>query len=414
MFGGGTFGGFGQQQPQQQSVFGGAPAAAAGGIFGQPAGGGAFGQQGQAQGQFGQNAQNQQVSFYDIPGVPDDTISSLAWAKQGFVLACGSWDNSVRVWEIQTSNMPPFYNAIQRCKYDHAAPVLCVAWQDDSTALFSSSVDGEVKMYQIQSQQAKTVGKHDRGARFVYWVQELNCIVSGGWDGRVRFWQGQPNPVADVQLPERIFAMDVKFPVMVAATADHKVHIWNLQNLAQNSNPLRSIQMPNLKMQTRCLTLFPDKAGYAAGSVEGRCTIAWLEQQNPQRPGETRNFAFKCHRITPPGKQAGADDEIYPVSSIDFHPQMGTFATGGDDGTFVFWDKENKQRLKVFDSIKVPITCVKFSPDGSTFACATGYDWHKGHQGNTGQVPTKILLMKVDPENVKPKPKTAPTQPGRR
>lgn len=31
---------------------------------------------------------------------------------------------------------------------------------------------------------------------------------------------------------------------------------------------------------------------------------------------------------------------------MTFHPEFGTFVTAGSDGTFNFWDKDSKQRLK--------------------------------------------------------------------
>jgi WD40 repeat protein len=66
------------------------------------------------------------------------------------------------------------------------------------------------------------------------------------------------------------------------------------------------------------------------------------------------DFAFKCHRD-------GAD--IYPVSSIAFHP-FGTFATTGGDGTFCFWDKDARQKLKSF---------AKWCVLGSTFAATAAW-----------------------------------------
>jgi WD40 repeat protein len=39
--------------------------------------------------------------------------------------------------------------------------------------------------------------------------------------------------------------------------------------------------------------------------------------------------------------------DIYSVNSIKFHPIHGTFATAGGDGTYNFWDKDSKQRLRV-------------------------------------------------------------------
>ena len=57
----------------------------------------------------------------------------------------------------------------------------------------------------------------------------------------------------------------------------------------------------------------------------------------------TKNFAFKCHR-------EGTQD-IFAVNHITFHPTYGTFATTGSDGTFNFWDKDSRQRLKAFAKV---------------------------------------------------------------
>lgn len=75
---------------------------------------------------------------------------------------------------------------------------------------------------------------------------------------------------------------------------------------------------------------------------------------------------------------------------------MGTFATAGyiilrlcfcrlfvfayfsSDGTFNFWDKDLKQRLKPFSKIAAPIPAAAFNNDGSLYAYASSYDWHKG------------------------------------
>ena len=46
-----------------------------------------------------------------------------------------------------------------------------------------------------------------------------------------------------------------------------------------------------LKYQTRCLTAFPDKAGYLVGSIEGRVAVHHVEEANA-----AKNFTFKCHR----------------------------------------------------------------------------------------------------------------------
>ena len=81
------------------------------------------------------------------------------------------------------------------------------------------------------------------------------------------------------------------------------------------------------------------------------------------------NFSFKCHRDPPQGSVTN----VYAVNDISFHPQHGTFSTAGSDGTFHFWDKDAKHRLK-------------------------------GYQGNTAGYPNKVMLHPVQPDECKPRP----------
>jgi len=65
------------------------------------------------------------------------------------------------------------------------------------------------------------------------------------------------------------------------------------------------------------------------------------------------------------------------VNAISFHPLHGTFSTAGSDGTFNFWDKDSKQRLKGFSNIGSPISATTFNRNGTFFAYAAAYDWSK-------------------------------------
>jgi len=318
----------------------------------------------------------------EIPDPPTDTVSCLSWSKTSNILAAGSWDKSVRIWEVQPSGVQA------RMMYQHEGPVLCCAFSGDGSKIVSGGCDNKVKVKMLQTQQEQQVGQHDAPVKEVAFIDELNMVVSGGWDRSLRFWNcQQPTPVATLQLPERVYSMDVKYPLLAVATAERHVLIYNLQNLQANPNPYKSGQTA-LKMQTRCVSCFPDKTGYAVGSIEGRCSIVYIEDAS-------KNFTFKCHR---------SNEEIFAVNCIDFHPTMGTFATAGGDGTFIFWDKDQRQRLKQFNTCHQSVTAAKFSAQGDLFAYAVGYDWSKGHEFNHPSLPRKLMLHRVQEAEVKPKP----------
>jgi len=164
-----------------------------------------------------------------------------------------------------------------------------------------------------------------------------------------------------------------------------------------------------VKEHLRCVTNFgvnpadPNaRPGFAAGSIEGRvCIMYFAEHPSSLKPGQSppgSNYSFRCHR---------EGNEAYPVHDISFHP-MGTFATVGGNGGICFWDKDSKQRLKLFDRISKPIYKGKFDSDGHLYAYAETYDWAQGAEGWKDRS-SCVVVHSLISEEVQPKPKQATT-----
>ena len=116
---------------------------------------------------------------------------------------------------------------------------------------------------------------------------------------------------------------------------------------------------------------------------------------------DSLNFSFKCHRETPPTQRDIVN--VYSVNAISFHPVHGTFCTAGSDGTFHFWDKDAKHRLKGYPVVGGAISATAFSRQGDIFAYAVSYDWSKGYSHHTPSYPNKVMLHAVGPEECKPR-----------
>mmetsp|Transcript_86094 Transcript_86094/g.266599 ORF Transcript_86094/g.266599 Transcript_86094/m.266599 type:complete len:342 (-) Transcript_86094:207-1232(-) len=316
------------------------------------------------------------------PGPPADSVSCLAWSPQN-LLAAGSWDKSVRVWQAQDGGAA----AGPIATYEAEAPVLCCGFTSDGTGLVSGGCDTKVRLRDLGAQRDQELGKHDAPVKELAVVDQLGLVVSGSWDKTLRFWTPQqPTPALVLRLPERVYAMDVKFPLLLVGTADRHIQTFDLNQVSATASPQHS-SFSQLKMQTRSLSLFPDRTGFAVGSVEGRCGISYFGD-------ERKSFTFKCHRT---------DDTVYAVNSIDFNLRYGTFATAGSDGSFVFWDKERKQRLQRFNSCHYPITCGRFSPDSRYYAYAVSYDWSQGHEFYKPEMPRQVFLHRCAPIELRPR-----------
>ncbi|CAH8392654.1 unnamed protein product [Eruca vesicaria subsp. sativa] len=229
---------------------------------------------------------------------PADSISSLSFSPRADILVATSWDNQVRCWEISRSGTS--LASAPKASISHDQPVLCSAWKDDGTTVFSGGCDKQAKMWPLLSGgQPVTVAMHNAPISAMAWIPGMNLLVTGSWDKTLRYWDTrQQTPVHTQQLPDKCYALSVKHPLMV-------------------------------------------------GSIEGRVGVHHLDdaQQN-------KNFTFKCHRD---------GNEIYSVNALNFHPVQGTFATAGSDGAFNFWDKDSKQRLKAMSRCSQPIPCSSLS-----------------------------------------------------
>ena len=356
-------------------------------MFGSPSTTGAFSASSSSQTTKNSNTNNST----EAPSGPSDSVSMLAWAPNANYLAAASWDKQVRIWEVHPALAATSCTVTARISYSHDQPVLACSFSNDGLNVFSAGCDAKLKAYNLQAQRDQVIGQHDLPISACIWVEEIKMVVTASWDKTIRFWNGtSPTPVLTLQLPERCYSMDVKYPLLVAACAEKHVVVYNLQTIQHNTNPYKVIQSA-LRLQTRSVTCFPDKTGFAIGSIEGRVSIAYIEDNMKEK-----NFAFKCHRTS---------DDIFPVNSIEFHPfYSDSFSTAGGDGTFLFWDKAAKQKLKGFNNCNYPITATKFSGKGDLFAYAVGYDWSKGFEQNHASIPKKIYIHRVQEADIKPKP----------
>lgn len=79
-------------------------------------------------------------------------------------------------------------------------------------------------MWDLGQNQFQQVGQHGAGVKSVFFVPELNQLLTGSWDKTMKFWDlRSPNPTFTYNLPERCYAMDVRGDLLVVATANRHI-----------------------------------------------------------------------------------------------------------------------------------------------------------------------------------------------
>jgi len=330
--------------------------------------------------------------------VGNDGISNVVWSPTANHLVASSWDGSVRCWEVQEQGGQVRSMPKAQVTHENQAPVLSACFSGDGSTVFSVGADNAVRMWNLAGAAppngvAQQIGVHNAPIKGVGFLKSTGLVVSGGWDRLLKFWDcRQPNPVGQLELPERVYSMDVRDNLLVVACAGR--HIISYEVAGQPREHSRK-ESP-LKYQSRCVACFPDMTGFAVGSIEGRVGIHYLQKVQGKD-----SFAFKCHRQD--------NTNVYSVNDICFNTVHGTFATVGADGVINFWDKDNKQRLKGFPAMSRTISSASFNAQGNLFAYTASYDWSKGSSFYNQNIPNQneIFVHFTAEDEIRPKKKNS-------
>ncbi|KAF2809280.1 Poly(A)+ RNA export protein [Mytilinidion resinicola] len=326
---------------------------------------------------------------------PSDSVSEIAFSSAADLLAVGSWDSQCRIYQVKPDGSTEGKHLIKAEK-----PVLGVCWSTNGTQVVAASADGWAQIADLNSGgqiNPTRCAKHDEAIKSVRMFNSggQDYLVTGGWDAKIKIWDLRAEqPILDFDLGgKKCYTMDIKNELLVVGTEDRAINMYSLRNTPSFHKTITS----PLKWQTRVVSCFTDATGFAVGSIEGRCAIQYADDKD-----SGLNFSFKCHRQQDPTQRDVA--KVYSVNAISFHPVHGTFSTAGSDGTFHFWDKDAKHRLKGYPEVGGSISSTAFNSTGSIFAYAVSYDWSKGYGFNNPNLQNKIMLHPVVGDECKPRP----------
>jgi len=284
--------------------------------------------------------------FADLPD-RGGGYGDLALSPDGLLLASGQTDHTVRLWNLARLEMGPSY------LHGHTNTVRSLLFSRDGTELYTGSVDGTVKVFDVSSKGSTNILNHTN------WTDE----VSFSPDGRllaVAHFKGRTAVLWDVASQQRVgnvgehlgACRGVKFSpdgkVIATAGNDGSVQISDV------STRKRIHLLPIMADASKAsLAFHPSKAILATA----RHDLRFFDLQN--------------------GKQLDllAAGPTNDVQSVVFSPDGNRLALGMENGQVSIWDFVTGNLLRRFQqhsaSARIKVLC--FSHDGLLLASG-GFD----------------------------------------
>jgi WD40 repeat protein len=117
-----------------------------------------------------------------VPNGHSHRVLSVAFTSDGNTLASGSYDSTVRLWDVGTG-------AERRVLKGHSQSVWSVAFTSDGNTLASGSEDSTVRLWDVGTGAERRVLKgHSQRVLSVAFTSDGNTLASSSTDGTVRLW----------------------------------------------------------------------------------------------------------------------------------------------------------------------------------------------------------------------------------
>ncbi|KKP07655.1 hypothetical protein THAR02_00191 [Trichoderma harzianum] len=270
-------------------------------------------------------------------------VYSVAFSANSRYLASGSWDKTIKIWDIITGK-------VQQTLQGHGGYVWSVAFSADGRYLASGSQDNTIKIWDvITGKEQQTLQGHSSFVFSVAFSADSRYLASGSYDKTIKIWdiitgkeqqtlQGHSDSIWSVA-----FSADSRY--LASGSWDKTIKIWDIitskarQTLQGHSGYVWSVAFS------------ADGYYLASGSVDTTIKI-WdattgKEQQTLQ----------------------GHND---PITSVAFSADSRYLASGSWDMAIKIWDITTGKAREIFQGHSGYVWSVAFSADGYYLASGLG------------------------------------------
>ena len=334
-----------------------------------------------------------ETHFFETFGL----ILSVAYSPDGGLLAAGTANGEIRLWNLTTNEQLP-------ALVGHTDWVKCLAFSPDSTMLLSGSVDQTLRWWELATSRCHYTLKSSASITDVVISPDGSKAVSSSLDGTLHVWDlatGQESAVIAGDTPLRSLALSPDGQTLASGDKTGRIQLWDFttrQPIATLSGHTRSV---------RALCFSPTGETLVSGSSDQTLRVWEMKTRTCRHTLIGHSQRVLAVSVTADGTRlvSSSDDQTirvwnaetgHPldtlrghkdwVRAVACHPTHDTIASGSDDQTLRFWDLPKGRRLKTLQGYTNIIWSVAVSPDGATIASGSDDRTVRLWAAETGQL----------------------------
>ncbi|GAA3431744.1 helix-turn-helix domain-containing protein [Kutzneria kofuensis] len=332
----------------------------------------------------------------DVTRRTDDIVGSAAFSPAGNLLATGSTDGTVRLWDVADRHEPRDLSTIP----SHTDAVGSIAFAPTGAVLATVDRDREVQLWDLSDpQQPRALGRTSghTGARAVAFSPRGDTVATVGHDRTVRLWD-----VADRSAPRLVGSLagdgqlGVEFSsdgrLLVTAGQDRTVRLWDVTDPRQAG---LAATVPGPDGTVGAVALSAD--GHMLATAGDDRMIRLWDVTDPHQPGSVAVLTGHTDAVTSlvfsrDGRtlaSASADntarlwevtgpalaDHAGAVYAVAFSPDGRVLATTGDDRSLRLRDVSDPRRPTLLSATPTghshTVRSLAYSPNGRLLATAS-------------------------------------------